>query len=118
MGVALSAYGQGATNSPPPPPVHRQGSPGYAQTEDPINRLGQELKLSDDQKSKVRGVFQDTRERIQTAVQQAMTNADTELHRILTPEQYQKLQAMEHRPRTTPDGESTDGNSTEPEKPK
>jgi len=78
------------------------------EVDDPMERLGKELKLSDAQKNKVQTVFQKTREKIQNAVQEAMTNADTELHRILTPEQYQKLQSLEH-PRSREEDHSAGG---------
>ena len=63
--------------------------------ESPITRLGRELNLNTDQKAKVQAVFDETRAKIQAAVQQAMTNADSQLHRILTPDQYQKLRQLE-----------------------
>jgi Spy/CpxP family protein refolding chaperone len=94
VGIAALGLCEAQTNiNASPPQPERQSQ----MDNDPINRLGQELSLSKDQKNKLHTVFTETREKIQTAVQQAMTNADTEMKRILTPEQYQKLQALEHR---------------------
>lgn len=85
------------------------------EVEDPMERLGQELKLSDTQKNKVQNVFQETRKKIQSAVQEAMTNADTELQQILTPQQYQKLQSLEH-PHSRSQDHSATGESGSSEK--
>lgn len=97
-GIAAFNHGEAQTNSRamPPSPTGREGR---IQADDPIERLGQELKLTTAQKNKVQSVFQETRAKIQNAVQEAMTNADNQLQRILTPEQYQKMQSLEH-PRT------------------
>jgi Spy/CpxP family protein refolding chaperone len=113
--ITATTQGQAATpdqppaqSVPPTPPNSRPGVQQPARPGDPVDRLGQELNLSADQKAKMQNVFRDTRERIQTAIQQAMTNADAEMHRILTPEQYQKLQSLEsqHEPPHSQDGAS------------
>lgn len=73
--------------------------------------LGRELNLNTNQQSRVQAVIAETREKIRMAVQQAMTNADAQLQRILTPEQYKKLQEIEHgqRPNTENQGSAGPG---------
>ncbi len=56
--------------------------------ENRFNRLSDELDLTADQKPKVQAIFEELRIKIEDA----RTNADTELQGVLTPEQYQKLQ--------------------------
>jgi len=95
--LTLFSHAHAQTNSPPPlPPVGRPGSQGSTRSQDPVSLLGKELNLDTNQQSKVQAVVAETREKIRAAVQQAMTNADAQLQRILTPEQYQKLQEIEH----------------------
>lgn len=81
-------------NPAPPPPMGPHGGHGMMSPDERMNRLSQELNLTDQQKTNVEAVFDNMREKIQTAVEQAKTNADTQLQGILTPEQYQKLQSM------------------------
>ncbi len=59
-----------------------------------LNFLAQQLNLTDQQKANVQTVFEQMRESITSAVQEARTNADEQLQRILSPEQYQKLQSL------------------------
>ncbi|MGH7971830.1 MAG: hypothetical protein ACREIC_24215 [Limisphaerales bacterium] len=111
-GMAAFSHCQAQTNSNAigTSPPHQQGR---VEADDPMDRLGQELKLSDAQKNKVQNVFHETRQKIQSAVQEAMTNADNELQRILTPEQYQKLQSLEHpRERAKDHSAPSEGGST------
>ncbi len=56
--------------------------------------LGQELKLSDQQRTNVLAVFEQMRQKMEAVAQELGSNADQQLQRILTPEQYQKLQAL------------------------
>lgn len=82
-GLATNAQ---TNNYPPPDEHHRYGmTPGER-----LDRLGQELGLSDEQKTNVQAAFDDMRQR----VEEARTNLDSQLQGILTPEQYQKFQNM------------------------
>ena len=61
-----------------------------------LDKLSQELNLTEDQKAKVQATFDETRQKIEAAIDEARTNADAQLQQILTPQQYQKLQSMWH----------------------
>ncbi len=76
------------------PPAHHQGGHQDMSPQDRFNQLSQELNLSPDQKPRVQAVFEDMFQNIRTAVEEARTNADTQLQQILTPEQYQQLQTL------------------------
>ncbi len=79
-----------------------------------MNYLAQQLNLTDQQKANVQAVFEQMRDSITTAVQEARTNADGQLQRVLSPEQYQKLQtlwAAHQRHFHGPWGQGTNANS-------
>ncbi len=97
VSAALVGFGsaRAQTNTPAVSSKSPSGSASETDPESPINLLGRELNLNRDQKAKVQAVFEETRSKIQAAVQQAMTNADSQLHHILTPDQYRKLQRIE-----------------------
>lgn len=75
------------TNSYPPPDERQWHGMTPAER---LDRLGQELGLSDEQKTNVQAAFDDMRQHIE----EARTNLDSQLQGILTPEQYQKFQTM------------------------
>jgi Spy/CpxP family protein refolding chaperone len=80
---------QAQTAPPAPPPDHHEGWRAMT-PEERFNRFSEELNLTEEQKPKVKGVFDEMRQKVQAA----RTNADSELQGILTPEQYQKMQSM------------------------
>ncbi|HYG35894.1 MAG TPA: hypothetical protein VEC99_13975 [Clostridia bacterium] len=86
------AYGQdeeqGAT------PGHHHERHHRMTSEEGLSRLSEALNLTEEQKPQVQAVFDETREKIEAAVQEARTNAETKLQGILTAEQYEKLQDM------------------------
>jgi len=90
----VSASAAQNPNANPAPPTRPGGPHGMMTPQEQMNRLSQELNLSEQQKTNVEAVFDDMRQKLQTAVEAAKTNADARLQRILTPEQYQKLQGM------------------------
>ncbi len=92
--------GIAATPAPTNNPASPQRRPGPQRSAPATgsDRLSEELNLTEDQKTKVQAVFDEMRQKVQTAILEARTNADTELHQILSPEQYQKLQDMLQHP--------------------
>lgn len=81
-------YAQTDTNAPPVPPPP-SGQQQQQQGGERFNRLSEELNLTEDQKPKVQAIF----EQLRTSIEEAKTNAETQLQAVLTPEQYQKLQS-------------------------
>jgi Spy/CpxP family protein refolding chaperone len=55
-----------------------------------MDRLAQELNLTDEQKTNVQSAFDQMRQ----TMQEARTNLDNQLQGIMTPEQYQKFESM------------------------
>ncbi len=53
--------------------------------------LGEELKLTEQQRTNVLAVFEQMHQKMEAFAQELSRNADIQLKRILTPEQYQKL---------------------------
>jgi len=86
-GLLLAGQVQSQPTPPTPPPP--RGDSGQH-----FNKLSQELNLSDQQKPQVQAIFQEMTQKIQAAVEQARTNADSQLQGVLTSDQYQKLQNM------------------------
>ncbi len=84
---------QAQTNNTPPP-GHPHGWHHGMAPEHRLERLSEELNLTNEQKPKVQAVFEQMRQQIQEAFQAAKTNVDTQLQGILTPEQYQKFQSI------------------------
>ncbi len=86
----LQAQPQPPEPGPPPDhPQHWQMSP-----EQKLNQLSQQLNLTPDQQSKLQAVFQEMHTNIVNAIEEARTNANTQLQQILTPQQYQQFQAL------------------------
>ncbi|HWI57070.1 MAG TPA: hypothetical protein VNZ22_07575 [Bacillota bacterium] len=113
--TGLFAMGQvqsQTNNNESAPPMDHHGGHRMG-PEEHLNKLSEELNLTDQQKSQVQGVFDQMRQQVQAAVQEAKTNADTQLQEILTPEQYQKFQSLwqQHQHRWGHGGGSTDGNT-------
>lgn len=98
-GLLASVYhfqGQMTNNTPSEPgdAHHQYGHRGPMSQQEHMDWLAQELSLTDQQKTNVQAVFEQMRQQMQAAFGEAKTNADTQLQQILTPEQYQKMQAM------------------------
>ncbi len=77
-----------------PASERQQASPGGNTREEQPRSLGEELNLTAQQRTNVLAVFEETQKKIEAAVQDLSSNADRQLQRILTPQQYQKLQAL------------------------
>ncbi len=82
------------TDPATPPKVQPRSVPQSQGAETRTNGPSLELNLTDQQKTQVQAVFEKMRQRIETAVLAARTNAETELKRILSPQQYQQLQNL------------------------
>jgi Spy/CpxP family protein refolding chaperone len=91
-GLLSAALVQSQTNAPAPP-MGQYGGRGMTH-EERMNKLSEELNLTEEQRTNVQAVFDDMRQKIQAAVEEAKSNADTQLQGILTTDQYQKLQSM------------------------
>ncbi|PWU18377.1 MAG: hypothetical protein C5B50_09320 [Verrucomicrobia bacterium] len=108
---------QAQTNTPAPSRKHNAEPTG---ADERLNRLAEELKLSDEQKVKVQAAFEEMRDKIQGAILEARTNVESRLRKALSPEQYEKLEnLLEQRPRSSSrhpeDGQSgTNQNSSAP----
>jgi Spy/CpxP family protein refolding chaperone len=68
--------------------------PPQGQADQRFNKFSEDLILTDQQKPQVQAIFQEMQQKIQAAVVEAKTNADSQLQSVLTPQQYQKLQNM------------------------
>ncbi len=96
--VNLARAQEMPTNAPPtdtnnvPPPDHQQRWQMHEQHM--LQRLTQELNLTPTQQTQVQTVFDQMRTNIMTAIQDARTNADSQLKLILTPQQYQQFQTF------------------------
>ena len=84
--LALQAYGRWAHRRPP---------------ENRFDQMATQLKLNDDQKTKVQQIFTDTRQQLQNLrkeseprVTEIRQQADQRLQQVLTPDQWQKFQQM------------------------
>ena len=90
--LALHAYGRWAHR--PQPPENR------------FDQMATQLKLNDDQKTKVQQIFTDTRQQLQNMrkeseprVNDIRQQADQRLQQVLTPDQWQKFQQMRNEAR-------------------
>jgi Spy/CpxP family protein refolding chaperone len=68
---------------------------------DRLERMAHRLQLSEDQKTKVQQIFNDTREQLdalrkesEPRVQEIRSQADDRMKQVLTPEQWQQFQKM------------------------
>lgn len=102
LAFGFAARAQDQTNSPP-----ARGQRG-AQLREHLAKVAQELNLTDEQKSKVRAVLQEDREKLQalradtsltpaqrkTQLKQIRDDINAKMKGILTAEQYEKWQKM------------------------
>ncbi len=81
------------TETPVPAPDNGRSEDG-ARNGDRLAGLANALGLTEEQRTQVQTIFDDMRQKIETAVEEARTQANTDLQKILSADQYQKLQGM------------------------
>lgn len=81
--------------------VYRSWGRGMGAPRDRMERMAQRLQLTEDQKTKVQQILNDTREQLdalrkesEPRVQEIRGQADERLKQVLTPEQWQQFQKM------------------------
>ena len=81
--------------------VYRGWGRGTGAPRDRMERMAQRLQLTEDQKTKVQQIFNDTREQLdalrkesEPRVQEIRGQADERMKQVLTPEQWQQFQKM------------------------
>ena len=81
--------------------VYRGWGRGMGAPRDRMERMAQRLQLTEDQKTKVQQIFNDTRQQLdalrkesEPRVQEIRGQADERMKQVLTPEQWQQFQKM------------------------
>lgn len=81
--------------------VYRGWGRGTGAPRDRMERMAQRLQLTEDQKTKVQQIFNDTRQQLdalrkesEPRVQEIRGQADERMKQVLTPEQWQQFQKM------------------------
>ncbi len=94
--AALMSFSQApALNARQTPPTRDPQLPdGATPHEKQPRSLSEELNLTEQQRTNVLAVFEQMREKMELFALDLQSNADKQLQRILTPEQYQKLQSL------------------------
>ena len=84
-----------------PGPKHEHGPGPHHQMENPLDHLSKDLNLTDDQKTKVQPIIDQTRPQLAAIHKEAMEkahalleNATNQIRPLLTPEQQTKFDAM------------------------